>query len=111
MEKTREKFKFRFLIWAAALILSVSGTAYSNVSIVQAEQTVYVTPTGSKYHAYKCGNGNLYAHHSVECAGQGLNALQQMFRKQLYAFAGTCTSAKPGSCTGTCTSAQAYENQ
>lgn len=57
MEKTKEKFKFRFLIWAAVLFLSVSGAIGSDTSVAQAETMVYVTPTGSKYHAYKCGNG------------------------------------------------------
>ena len=57
MEKTKEKLKFRLLTWAAVLFLSVSGAVCSDVSIAQAEEMVYVTPTGSKYHAYKCGNG------------------------------------------------------
>ncbi len=79
MEKTREKFKFRFLIWAAALILSVSGTAYSNVSIVQAEQTVYVTPTGSKYHAYKCGNGTYTPTTLSNALARGLTPCSKCF--------------------------------
>ena len=79
MEKTREKFKFRFLTWAAALILSVSGTAYSNVSIVQAEQTVYVKPTGSKYHAYKCGNGTYTPTTLSNALARGLTPCSKCF--------------------------------
>lgn len=57
MEKQKRKITFKFLIWAAVLLLSAGGAVHSNADTAQAETTVYVTKTGTKYHSRKCGNG------------------------------------------------------
>ncbi len=57
MENVKKKLTLRFLMWMTVLIFSAGGTIYNNNVIVQAETTVYVTSTGSKYHSQKCGNG------------------------------------------------------
>lgn len=57
MEKVKRKAVSIFFTWAAILFLSAGVVNPNTVPVVHAETTVYVTPTGSKYHAYKCGNG------------------------------------------------------
>ncbi len=57
MEKVKRKAVSIFFTWAAVLFLSAGIVNPNTVPVVHAEATVYVTPTGSKYHAYKCGNG------------------------------------------------------
>ena len=57
MEKVKRKAVSIFFTWAADLFLSAGIVNPNTVPVVHAETTVYVTPTDSKYHAYKCGNG------------------------------------------------------
>lgn len=57
MEKQKQKLTRTFWVWAVVLFLSLNASINGSMNIVQAETMVYVTPTGSKYHAGKCGNG------------------------------------------------------
>lgn len=50
-------FKKNVLIWSLILSFLVGGIVCYNYTAVSADVIVYVTPTGSKYHAYACGNG------------------------------------------------------
>ena len=44
-------------VLALVMIAIPIGDTYT-LTPVHAETTVYVTPTGSKYHTHKCGRGN-----------------------------------------------------
>lgn len=47
--------------------------------LAKAETIVYITPTGSKYHTHKCGNGTYYAATLSEAKARGLTACSKCF--------------------------------
>lgn len=65
-----------------SIILSffmIFSTTVVPVTSVQAETTVLVTRTGSKYHTHKCGNGTYYPATLSEAIARGLEPCQKCF--------------------------------
>lgn len=60
-------------VLALVMIAIPIGDTYT-LTPVYAETTVYVTPTGSKYHTHKCGRGNYYASTLSSALARGLTA-------------------------------------
>lgn len=79
MKKERQTFRFKILIWSMVLLLSAGGAIYYGEDIVRAETTVYITPTGSKYHTHKCGNGTYYPTSLSNAKAKGLTPCQKCF--------------------------------
>ena len=79
MKKEKKAFRYKILIWSMILLLSAGGTVYCGEDIVQAETTVYITPTGSKYHTHKCGNGTYYPTTLSDAKSRGLTPCQKCF--------------------------------
>ncbi len=48
-------------------------------NVVYAETTVYVTPTGSKYHTHACGRGNFYTSTLSSAQSRGLTPCSKCF--------------------------------
>ncbi|MDF2590205.1 MAG: hypothetical protein K0S41_4046 [Anaerocolumna sp.] len=59
--KRIKKLIYSFIISLSLVTISpVSIAGYHNGTVIEVQaksQTVYVTPTGKKYHKKKCGNG------------------------------------------------------
>lgn len=66
------------LILALVMIAMPIGDTYT-LTPVYADTTVYVTPTGSKYHTHKCGRGNYYASTLSAALARGLTACKKCF--------------------------------
>ncbi|MEY8427316.1 Ig-like domain-containing protein [Lachnospiraceae bacterium 46-15] len=79
MKKIKRCFKFRLFVWAAVFMLSMGGIVPGDANAVHAETTVYVTRTGAKYHAHKCGNGNYYPASLSEAQARGLTPCSKCF--------------------------------
>lgn len=79
MEKLRRKFKLTFLMWTAVILMTANGNFHNNINIVHAETTVYVTPTGSKYHSHKCGNGTYTPAPLSSALARGLTPCSKCF--------------------------------
>lgn len=79
MEKLRSKFKLTFLMWTAVILMAANGNVHNNINIVHAETTVYVTPTGSKYHSHKCGNGTYTPAPLSSALARGLTPCSKCF--------------------------------
>lgn len=60
MNQKKKLFKKKMLSWIMVLMLVMTGMACYTKTTVNADVTVYITRTGSKYHAYACGNGTYY---------------------------------------------------
>lgn len=65
-------------VLALVMIAVPIGDTYT-LTPVYAETTVYVTPTGSKYHTHKCGRGNYYASTLSAALARGLTACKKCF--------------------------------
>lgn len=65
-------------VLALVMIAMPIGDTYT-LTPVYAETTVYVTPTGSKYHTHKCGRGNYYASTLSSALARGLTACKKCF--------------------------------
>ena len=65
-------------VLALVMIAVPLGDTYT-LTPVYAETTVYVTPTGSKYHTHKCGRGNYYASSLSSALARGLTACKKCF--------------------------------
>ncbi len=72
----------------------VFGAVVTPPVTVQAETTVYVTRTGSKYHTHKCGNGTYYASSLSSAKARGLTPCQKCFGS---GYTGASPSAGAGS--------------
>ena len=66
-------------IAVAVTILFVPVSSETALSQVNAEQMVLVTKTGSKYHAYKCGNGTYYQVTLSEAQSRGLSPCSKCY--------------------------------
>ncbi len=65
-------------IWLWALIFGAG--LIGNVPVIPAHATtVYVTPTGSKYHTHKCGRGSFYTDSLENAKARGLTACSKCF--------------------------------
>lgn len=79
MEKLRTKFKFTMLVFAVVLLITPGANIPASSNIVHAETTVYVTPTGSKYHSHKCGNGTYTPAPLSSALSRGLTPCSKCF--------------------------------
>lgn len=79
MEKLRTKFKLAILVFAAVMLIMPGGNISGSSNIVHAETTVYVTPTGSKYHSHKCGNGTYTPAPLSSALARGLTPCSKCF--------------------------------
>lgn len=61
------------------LLFTVGGNIYTGTDTAKAEMTVYVTPTGSKYHTHKCGNGTYTATSLSNAQARGLTPCKKCF--------------------------------
>ena len=78
MEKIKRIFQTKVVIFSLVLLLA-GGNLYYNDTSVQADTTVYVTRTGSKYHTHKCGNGTYYPSNLSSAKAMGLTACSKCF--------------------------------
>ena len=79
MRNVKNSIKKRFMILAMAVIM-LTGTATTGyVETVQADTTVYITRTGSKYHTHKCGNGTYFTASRSSAISMGLTPCQKCF--------------------------------
>ena len=78
MEKIKRIFQTKVVIFSLVLLLA-GGNIYYNDTSVQADITVYVTRTGSKYHTHKCGNGTYYPSSLSSAKAMGLTACSKCF--------------------------------
>lgn len=79
MENLKRNIKSTTFIWSLILLLLVGGIIYCSDTIVQADTTVLVTATGSKYHVEKCGNGTYYESTLSAALSRGLTACSKCF--------------------------------
>lgn len=74
--KTVKKSVIRLLVM---VMIMVGGITVNLPVNAKAETTVYVTPTGSKYHTHKCGNGNFYQTTLSQAKARGLTPCSKCF--------------------------------
>lgn len=65
-------------VLALVMIAMPVGDTYT-LTPIYADTTVYVTPTGSKYHTHKCGRGTYYAASLSSALARGLTACKKCF--------------------------------
>lgn len=79
----KSKYKQRLKLFCVAYIfvfmLFISSGVYTLTEQVNAETTVYVTKTGSKYHKRKCGRGNFYQTSLSNAKSRGLTPCKKCF--------------------------------
>lgn len=105
MERTKQKFRVKMLIWLSIIFLSTGGATYYNVDSVQAESTVYITRTGAKYHTHKCGNGTYYPTTLSDAQSRGLTPCLKCFGGSSYS--GSSSNNSSGSSSSSKTKAKA----
>lgn len=57
MQKLKQTLHKKFILFTMVVVMLTGTITTGYVETVQAETTVYITKTGSKYHTHKCGNG------------------------------------------------------
>lgn len=61
------------------LLFTIGGNIYTDADTAKAEMTVYVTPTGTKYHTHKCGNGTYTPTSLSNAQARGLTPCKKCF--------------------------------
>lgn len=74
-----KQIKKKFMLWLMIVAVMTGTITTGYVETVQAETTVYVTKTGSKYHTHKCGNGTYYASTRSDALASGLTPCKKCF--------------------------------
>lgn len=97
MRTGKRMFRLQILLWISVLLLSAGGTVFNGADAVQAEATVYITPTGAKYHTHKCGNGTYYPATLSEARARGLTPCLKCFGSSSYSSNNSSASAGSGS--------------
>lgn len=108
MDKMKHFVCSKFFVWVTVLILSMGVTDFSMAEQVQAETSVYVTPTGSKYHTHKCGNGNFYLDTKTNALKRGLTPCSKCYGGS--SGSGNISSSS-GSSTGSSTATKKAEKK
>ncbi|SET53471.1 Ig-like domain-containing protein [[Clostridium] polysaccharolyticum] len=67
------------LLAVMVLQVSLGGVPVISTTTLQAETTVYITRTGSKYHTHKCGNGTYFPASLSEAKSYGLTPCKKCF--------------------------------
>ena len=79
MKEIKKRISSKIFIWTFIFALVSGGMFIDNSFAVNADMTVYITQTGSKYHTHKCGNGNYYPSDLTTARGMGLTAYSKCF--------------------------------
>lgn len=79
MQNMREAVKKRLILLTMVVMMLTGTVTVGTVDVVQADTTVYVTRTGSKYHTHKCGNGTYYASSRSSALARGLTPCKKCF--------------------------------
>lgn len=79
MRSVGNTIKNKLMVLTMVVVMMTSTVMAGNVEIVQADTTVYVTRTGSKYHTHKCGNGTYYAASRSSARARGLTPCKKCF--------------------------------
>lgn len=74
------QLKKGLVMFVMVLLMAVQPVGDLGVkTTVYAETMVYVTPTGSKYHTHKCGNGNFYQTTLSAAKARGLTPCKKCY--------------------------------
>ena len=79
MKRIADSVKKRLMLLSMVVVMMTGTIVPGYVETVQAETTVYVTRTGSKYHTHKCGNGTYYSATRSEAWARGLTPCKKCF--------------------------------
>lgn len=79
MKNLKKKFTVVLIIFTFVISLGTISGSNDNLAVVYANQTVYITKTGSKYHSHKCGNGTYYSSTLSEAKSMGLEPCKKCF--------------------------------
>jgi uncharacterized protein YjdB len=79
MKQVKKTIQKKFMLWLMIVVVMTGTVTTGYVETVQAETTIYVTRTGSKYHTHKCGNGTYYASTRSAALARGLTPCQKCF--------------------------------
>lgn len=73
--------KIRKIIVCLSFILLMTGVPVKDAGMenVYADEIVYVTATGSRYHTHKCGNGNFYQDSLSNALARGLTPCEKCY--------------------------------
>lgn len=75
----KKKMYTGLLLVVMMLQVGIGGVPVSTTTTIQAEMTVMITRTGSKYHTHKCGNGNYFPATLSQAKSYGLTACKKCF--------------------------------
>lgn len=75
----KKKMYTGLLLVVMMLQVGIGGVPVGNTTTIQAERTVYITRTGSKYHTHKCGNGTYFPAALSEAKSYGLTPCKKCF--------------------------------
>lgn len=88
------QLKNGLVMFVMVLLMAVQPVGDFGVkTTVYAETMVYVTPTGSKYHTHKCGNGNFYQTTLSEAKARGLTPCKKCYGSSGSASSGAGSSS------------------
>jgi hypothetical protein len=79
LKQVKGAIQKKFILWLMVVAVMTGTVTTGYVETVQAETTVYVTPTGAKYHTHKCGRGSYYASTLSAAKARGLTACAKCF--------------------------------
>lgn len=88
MRSAKDSILKRFMLWLMVMLMLTGTVPAGYVETVQAETTVYITPTGAKYHTHKCGNGNYYPASLSTAKARGLEPCKKCFGSSYSSSAG-----------------------
>lgn len=75
----KKKVYTGLLLVVMMLQVSLGGVPVNHTTTLQAETTVLITRTGSKYHTHKCGNGTYFPATLSEAKSYGLTPCKKCF--------------------------------
>lgn len=79
MQNMKHSIQKKFMLLTMVVVMLTSTVTGGFVETVQADTTVYITRTGSKYHTHKCGNGTYYAASRSTALARGLTPCKKCF--------------------------------
>lgn len=79
MQKIKQTLHKKFILLTMVVVMLTGTITTGYVETVQAETTVYITKTGSKYHTHKCGNGTYYAVSRSTAIAKGLTPCKKCY--------------------------------
>lgn len=79
MQSIKQTLHKKFLLLTMVVVMLTGTITTGYVETAQAETTVYITKTGSKYHTHKCGNGTYYAVSRSTALAKGLTPCKKCY--------------------------------